>query len=255
MRSFSSKIRFTPHLRSAVVAALALLLAFAPYRSMAQASPAAPANSSAAGAPSHGSSASDSSSSHSEEEAFLHSPVIQSIARVLGLDVQTTSHIFLVINFAVIFFAIVIPLGRVMPRVFRKRSQTLSHALDAARAATADANARLSVVEAKLAGLGEEIRKFRAEMENDSLEDEKRIKASLKEESERIVTAAEQEIAAAATHARRSLREFAADLAIDHATKQIKLTPETDRALIDEFIGQVAAENGQSAAAAAGGKK
>ena len=125
-----------------------------------------------------------------------------------------------------------------LPKIFRKRTETLSQNLQTAREATRDAKARLSAVEAKLAGLDEEIAKFRAQVEQDSLEDEKRIKASLKEESERIVAAAEQEIAAAAAQARRGLRNFAADLAIEQAAKQLVLTPETDRALIAEFIGQ-----------------
>jgi F-type H+-transporting ATPase subunit b len=237
------KIRFTPQLlRPAVVAALAFVLAFAPYRAIAQA--AAPANSSAASSPSSGSASADSSKSSDEdqEKALLHSPVVQSLARILRLDVNTTSFIFLAINFAVIFFAIVIPLGRVMPKVFRKRSQTLSHDLKAAREATADANARLSAVEAKLAGLDEEMKKFRAQIEQDSLEDEKRIKATISEESSRILAAAEQEIGMAAAQARRGLRNFAADLAIDHAEKQLTLTPETDRALIAEFVAGVAGD-------------
>jgi F-type H+-transporting ATPase subunit b len=83
------------------------------------------------------------------------------------------------------------------------------------------------------------MRKFRAQVEQDSLEDEKRIKAAIGEESARIVTAAEQEIEVAASQARRDLRHFAADLAIDQAAKQMSLSPETDRALIAEFVAGV----------------
>ncbi|MGA7342001.1 MAG: ATP synthase F0 subunit B, partial [Terracidiphilus sp.] len=115
----------------------------------------------------------------------------------------------------------------------------LKQDIQTAREATADAGARLSAVEARLAGLDEEIRKFRAQVEQESLEDEKRIKAAFEEESARIFAAAEQEIAVAAAQARRGLRNFAADLAIQQAEKQLVLTPETDRALIAEFIGQV----------------
>ena len=56
----------------------------------------------------------------------------------------------------------------------------------------------------------------------ESLEDEARIKAALDEESARIVQAAEQEISVAAAQARRGLRNFAADLAIEQAAKQIE---------------------------------
>jgi F-type H+-transporting ATPase subunit b len=243
LRSFRSKIRFTPQLlRPAVVAALAFLLAFAPYRAIAQTS-ATPSGSTPSQVAATGSAGTESSKAgQDEEEAFLHSPIIQSIARFLHLDVGTTSYIFLAINFAVIFLAIVIPLGRVMPRIFRKRSQIVSQSLEAAREATADANARLSAVEAKLAGLDEEMKKFRAQVEHDSLEDEKRIKATIGEESARILAAAEQEIGMAAAQARRGLRNFAAELAIDHAEKQLTLTPETDRALIAEFVAGVASD-------------
>jgi F-type H+-transporting ATPase subunit b len=118
----------------------------------------------------------------------------------------------------------------------------LSLDLETAREATADAQSRLSAVEAKLAGLGEEMQKFRAQIEQDSLEDEKRIKAALGEESARIVAAAEQEIGVAAAQVRRGLRDFAANLAIDQASRQLAMTPETDRALIAEFVAGVSAD-------------
>jgi len=40
--------------------------------------------------------------------------------------------------------------------------------------------------------------------------------------------------------ARRSLRHFAADLAIEQAAKQLEITAKTDRALIAEFLGDTA---------------
>jgi F-type H+-transporting ATPase subunit b len=204
---------------------------------------AAPANSTSASAPTSASTAAPAPKTQEEQEqALLHAPIVQSLARMLHLNLDTTIFLLLGINFAIIFFAVGIPLARVMPKIIRKRSQTLSQDLETARAATADAQSRLSAVEAKLAGLGEEMQKFRNQVEQDSIEDEKRIKASLGEESARIVAAAEQEIGVAATQIRRGLRDFAADLAIDQATRQLNLTPETDRALIAEFVAGVSAD-------------
>lgn len=179
-------------------------------------------------------------SEEDQERAFLHSSQVQWVARLLHLKLETAVDLFLGINFAVIFFAIAIPLTRRGPKIIRARSQTLRHDLQTAREATADANARLSAVEAKLAGLDEEMRNFRAQVEQESLKDEKRIKAALGEESARIVAAAEQEIGVAAAQAKRGLRNFAADLAIEQATKQLALTPEADRAVIAEFVSRVA---------------
>ena len=50
------------------------------------------------------------------------------------------------------------------------------------------------------------------------------------------MASAEQEISVAAAQSKRSLRHFAADLAIDQAVKKLVLTPETDQALIAQFV-------------------
>ena len=231
-------------LRSALAVVLVLSLASGPYRAAAQTSGAAGPTATSEGTQSTGTQPAQQSDSDDQVKQFLHSPVVVSIARILHLSVDTTAFLFLGINFGIIFLAIVIPLGRTMPKIFRKRKETLSLNLKDARTATADANARLSAVEAKLNGLDGEMKKFRAQIEQESLEDEKRIKASIGEESTRIVAAAEQEIGLAAAAARRELRSFAAGLAIEHAEKQLALTPETDRALIAEFLASVGAESG-----------
>ena len=234
-------------LRTLLVATVFSLLALAPLRAAAQSTASIPSasNSSAQTSGSADSNAPQSQppSQEEQEQAFLHSPIVQSLARVLHLSLDTTIFLLLGINFTIIFLAIVIPLGRLMPKLIRKRSETLSKDLQTAREATRDAESRLSAVEAKLAGLGEEMEKFRTQVEQDIVEDEKRIKASLAEESARVVAAAEQEIAAVAAQARRGLRTFAAELAIARAEKQLVLTPETDRALIGEFISQVSTNN------------
>ena len=77
---------------------------------------------------------------------------------------------------------------------------------------------------------------MRAQVEEESKLDEERIKAAMEQESSRIVAAAEQEISATASQAQRELRGFAADLAIEQAARQLVLSPETDRALIAEFV-------------------
>jgi F-type H+-transporting ATPase subunit b len=180
-------------------------------------------------------------SQEEQEHGFLvNGTIVKAIAKATGWSADTTATIFLWFNFAIIFFGIAIPLSRVLPKIFRKRAETLSHSLVDARKATEDANVRLSAVEARLAGLDEEIAKYRANIEEESKSDEQRIKASIEEEKTRIVASAGQELTASAAQARRNLRDFATGLAIEQAAKQLNLTPETDRALIAEFIGEAA---------------
>jgi F-type H+-transporting ATPase subunit b len=245
LRYLIAHSRFSARLIGFAFLALMVLVAARPVHLLAQEAPAAQSQP-AAGAPAaqaDQAATTQAPKQESEEEeynAFRHAPIVQSLARMLHLKLETTARILEAINFAIIFLAIFIPLVRFLPKVMRKRSETLEHDIQAARKMTEDANARLSAVEAQLARFDEEIAKIRTHVEEESRQDEARIKATIEEESHRIVANAEQEISVAAAHARRGLRHFAADLAIDQAARQIVLTPEMDSKLIAEFVRDVA---------------
>jgi F-type H+-transporting ATPase subunit b len=188
--------------------------------------------------------------SYSEEEkqnrAFLFDgKVVKWTAQKLNLPVETTAVFYEIVNFLIIALAIIVPLLRFLPKYLRGRKDKLAGDLARARKVTEEANARLSAVEAKLSKLDEEIQKFRTEVEAEAEHDRARISGSLAEESKRIVETAQQEIGVAAAQARRGLRSFAAGLAIDQAAKQLKLTAETDSALIAEFVGDMVRNGGK----------
>jgi len=223
----------------------ALLAAAAPAVLRADPPPSAPvADSQSVEKPQEAAKPEGKKSQEEQNEAFLlDNPMVKWTAKTLNVDQQTASNIFLFINFGILVLGIGIPLGRLIPKVIRKRGQTVRANLEEARKATAEANSRLSAIEAKFSGLDAEIASIRAQVEQESLQDEVRIKASIEDEKGRIVAAAEQEIGVAALHARRGLQNFAADLAIEQAAKQLILTPETDRALIEEFLHGVGGKN------------
>jgi F-type H+-transporting ATPase subunit b len=175
-------------------------------------------------------------------DQYRHAPIVESLAKLMHMDVETAARTFEIFNVSVVVLGIVIPLIRIMPRLLRKRSQKIQTDMEAARKTTEDANRRLSAVEAKLANLDQEIAKFRSEVEDQIAQDEHRGKALLDEERTRIVASAEAEIGVAAAQAKRSLRTFAADLAIDQAVRQLVLTPETDRALITQFVNEAGSD-------------
>ena len=175
-------------------------------------------------------------------EFLVNSPIVKWVSGATGWSRDVTSKLMLWFNFAIIFFGIVIPLARILPRTLQKRKDTLTLALEEGRKATAAANERLAAVEAKLAGLDDEIARYRAQVEEDARSDEQRIKATIEEEKVRIVTAAEQQVTVAAAQARHGLRSYAADLAIRQAAAQLKLTAEADKALIAEFVAHAAEE-------------
>ena len=220
---------------------LAAGVAIAPFRMAAQ-EKAAPAKSTTV--PAQQAQANDGTKPEAAKEEdetvqFRHTAIVQAAAKALHLSVDAMARTFEFINFGIIALALGIPLFRFLPKFLRKRAEKVRTDIETARKATEDANTRLSAVEARLAHLDVGIEKFRAEVETESRQDEARIKAALGEESTRIVAAAEQEIGSAAAQARRGLRNFAAELAVEQAAKQMVLTPETDRALIAEFVGDV----------------
>jgi F-type H+-transporting ATPase subunit b len=177
----------------------------------------------------------DEPETNSDIEQYRHSSVVQAIARATGLKTETAAQIFEDFNSGVLLFAIGFALWKFLPKTFRKRSEDLQKDLAAAKIATEDANRRLAEVEARLLRLDSEIETFRHQVEQEAVEDEKRMHASLEAERARIVASAEQEIAAAQTAAQRELKKFAADLAIDNAMRRIQLSTDTDRALVREF--------------------
>ena len=227
-----------------LLAAVAAGAAAVPMRVLAQQSPSAAASAPAASAPASSSATTATSGTKAnegeDENIYRHAPIVQMLANLLHMKLETTARIFEAINFIIIALAIGIPLFRILPRMIRTRSLTLRQKIESARQVTEDANMRLSAVEAKLSKLDEEIAAIRAQVEEESKQDEVRIKAAIEQESARIVASAEQEIGVAAAQARRGLRHFAAELAIGQAANQLVLTPETDRALIAEFVRDTA---------------
>jgi len=240
---FSALISGSQVFRLAFLGAITFSVAMAPVRLCAlQSAPATASEPSSAPSASADAPAQPEAGQTQEEQnnAFrTEGPLVKATAATLHISAEATARLFEIINFSIIVLAIGIPLIRFMPKFLRNHREKIRTDIESARKVTEDANARLSAVEARLSTLGDEIAKFRTEVDQEIVRDEARIKATLVEESARIVASAEQEIAVAAAQARRGLRHFAADLAIDHATRQMVLTPETDRALIAEFVGDV----------------
>jgi F-type H+-transporting ATPase subunit b len=174
-----------------------------------------------------------------EEYAFKHSGSVRAFARLFHLSPDTASMIFWGLNALLLVLFVGYFLLKALPKVFRSRRELLSRQIAEARKATEQANERLRLVEERLGRLGSEIEAVRAQAERDSANDEVRIKQALEEEKQKIVSSAEQEIAAAGAAAERQLRQFAAGLAVDRATARLHLSEGDDRALIQEFAASL----------------
>jgi F-type H+-transporting ATPase subunit b len=178
-----------------------------------------------------------------EKEAYLHSPSVQKLGAMVGLNAEQAATAFIVANFVVLAVLVGWYLAKTLPRTFRDRNTAIQKDLVDARTATEEASARLSSVEERLSKLDEQIAALRAQADKDSAHDEQRIRASIEEDKQKIVAAAEQEIAAATALAQRQIQLYAAELAIDQAARKLVVSAETDRMLVQSFARRLTGDD------------
>jgi F-type H+-transporting ATPase subunit b len=168
-------------------------------------------------------------------EAYRKSPMVKKLGGMMGMKPDAAATTFEVINFALLALAIGYGLLKALPKTFRDRSLAIQKHLVEAKAATEEASARLNSVEERLAKLDGQIAEMRSQAEKDMVADTLRIRATVEDEKQKILDAAEQEITAASLEAQRSLQRYAAELAIEQAARKLVVSAETDRLLVQGF--------------------
>ncbi len=175
-----------------------------------------------------------------EENANLkYSASVKWIAQKTGLNVHQANLLALSLNFAIIAVVVFWVARKYVPGVLRNRSASIQQALEEARAASHDANRRLTDVERRLRQLDVEIGQMQASAEKESNAEELRIEKAAAEDIRKVVLAAEQEIAAAAKQALRELTSHTAGLAIALARKEINVQSNTDQVLVRTFASKL----------------
>lgn len=146
-------------------------------------------------------------------------------------------------TFKWVHFAILLVLAywlftKVLPPIFRHRSDGIGSAIAKAAAAKAEAEKRLAEATAKLASLEKEVAQFRAQAQKDAAAELERLRAMIKVDSDKIGMAAKVEIEAAERAARVELKALAAKLAMDRAESLVakELTPALQEAMVNSFV-------------------
>jgi F-type H+-transporting ATPase subunit b len=178
-----------------------------------------------------------------EEAQFKESNSVKWLAKKLGIDPVQAYWVSWILNFVIIAALIVFALKSNLPTLFRERTAAIQKGMEEARRASAEAAARLTDVQARLARLDIEIAEMRSKAEQDSAAEDERLRAATEDEKRKIIQNAEQEIAAAANAARRELKRLAVELAIALAEKRITVSDAADKALVREFAAHLADGN------------
>ena len=189
------------------------------------------------------------SEAHDEEAAFKYSASVRYIAKKTGLSLTAVYWVSVILNFAIIAVFVVFFMKSKVPTLLRNRTQEIQKGMEEARLASEDAGRRLRDVEARLARLSSDIQDMQKQAESDARAEEERLRSSIDDEKQKILQAAEQEITQTANAVRRDLQKYAAELAVSFAEKGIRVDTNSDKALVEDFTEQLAADtrrNGNS---------
>jgi F-type H+-transporting ATPase subunit b len=174
------------------------------------------------------------------------SPSVAKLGGMLGMKPAMSSMVFQWLNFLVLAVGVGYFLVKSLPKAFRGRTENIQKNIVEARVATEEARVRLAAVEDRLGKLDGEIAALRAENDKAAADEEARIHAQLEDEKKRVIEAAELEIAAASKAAERSLRAYAAEIAVDRAAAQLQITADDDRLLIESFASKLTTEGSRN---------
>jgi F-type H+-transporting ATPase subunit b len=140
-------------------------------------------------------------------------------------------------NFAILAAGIVYMAAKSLPAVFRSRTEAIQKGIAEAQKIKRDAEKRAAEVDARLRSLGADIETFRSQAREEMEKESQRIRQETAALMAKLELQAQSEIESAGKAARRELRVYAADLAMDLAGQRIRarLDASTEAALIDNF--------------------
>ena len=128
-----------------------------------------------------------------------------------------TGWIFRWLNFAIVFGAIAYFAVKAGGPYFRKQADEISRKIAEGTRAREAAELQREEIQAKLAGIEQEVAAMRAEAKRDAEAEAQRLRALAREEAQKIEVVAQAEIVAAERAARMELKSLGARMAIERA--------------------------------------
>ena len=148
-------------------------------------------------------------------------------------------------NFVLLVFGLGYLLAKMLPPLFKSRTDDIQKGIAEARAIKQDADKRAAEVEARTARLGADIERFRVEAKAEMQQEGERIRQETAAQIARLGNQAQQEIEISGKIARRELKSYAAKLSLDLAEQRIRerLDARTEQGLVDSFIQDLERES------------
>lgn len=149
--------------------------------------------------------------------------------------------LYRVFNFAIMFGLLAYFVTKPIKRGMAGRRESIEQALEEARKAQADAEAKFAEYEAKLTAANEEIEELTAAIRREGELEREQIIANAKEMAAKIEQDADRNASLAVAKARAELRQEAATLAVGLAKDLLEKNFNADdqKRLVDEYIEKV----------------
>lgn len=144
-------------------------------------------------------------------------------------------------NFVLLVAGLGYLVAKTVPAIFRSRGEEIRKGIDEAQKVKRDAEKRAADMEARMAKLGADIEAFRVQAKGEMEQEGKRILAVTAAQAKKLEAQAAAEIESAGKVARASLKQYAADLALDLAAQRIqaRLDSGTEAGLVDNFLADL----------------
>jgi F0F1-type ATP synthase membrane subunit b/b' len=149
--------------------------------------------------------------------------------------------VFRWLNFALVFGGIGYAIWKWGAPYFRQHAEEISNKIAEGVHAREAADAQRSKIQAKLAGLDDEIKRLREVGKRDAEAEAQRLRDMARDESEKIERAARAEIEAAERQGRMELKVLGAKLAVQLAEALLRrsLTPKSEEFLFNGFVTEL----------------
>jgi F-type H+-transporting ATPase subunit b len=144
-------------------------------------------------------------------------------------------------NFALLAAGLGYLMSKNLPVFFRSRTQEIQKGIAEAQEAKREAEKRATTMDARMGELGAEIERFREQAHAEMEREGARIRQETSNQVEKLQRQGEQEIESAGKAARRDLKKYAAELALDLAEQRIRtrLDAAIESGLVDDFLKEL----------------
>jgi F0F1-type ATP synthase membrane subunit b/b' len=144
-------------------------------------------------------------------------------------------------NFVLLVAGLGYLVAKTVPAMFNARGEEIRKGIAEAQKVKLDAEKRAADMEARMAKLGAEIEAFRVQAKGEMEREGQRILEETAAQAKKLEAQAAAEIENSGKVARASLKQYAADLALDLAAQRIKtrLDSSTEAGLVDNFVADL----------------